>query len=181
VAIVAPSGAGTSTLTELIAGVRLPDAGQVMLDGGCTADTSAESLAGRAMLVRGDEIVSGTFALNTSLEGIADARATRTALEAVDLLDEVSSRGAGISSEIEPGELTRSERARLAIARAIAARPALLVIDGALDLLDRSLRERIFTALHAQRWTLVIATHDDAIAARCDRRLSLRDGAVVEA
>lgn len=185
VAVVGASGSGKSTLLSLLAGLDTPTGGTVTLDG---AVLSALDEDGRAR-VRGEKVgfVFQNFQLLPSLtalenvmlplelRGDADPQAP-----AEKILEEV-----GLSGRLShyPRQLSGGEQQRVALARAFVTRPALLFADeptGNLDQRTGHAIEELLFALNAQAGTtLVLVTHDEALAARCSRVLRLDSGKLV--
>lgn len=185
VAIVGASGSGKSTLLSLLAGLDTPSSGTVTLDGGVL---SALDEDGRAR-VRGEKVgfVFQNFQLLPSLtalenvmlplelRGDADPQAP-----AEQILADV-----GLSGRLGhyPRQLSGGEQQRVALARAFVTRPALLFADeptGNLDQRTGQAIEELLFALNAQTGTtLVLVTHDEALAARCTRVLRLDSGSLV--
>lgn len=186
VAIVGASGSGKTTLLGLLAGLDTPTTGRVTLNG---RDLFALDEDGRAEL-RGrlTGFVFQTFQLLPSL----------TALENVMLPLELAGRGreareaAGevlarvdLSHRLHhyPKQLSGGEQQRVAIARAFAPRPKLLFADEPTGNLDQASGERIINLLfdlnREQGSTLILVTHDEALAQRCRRRLKLEAGRLV--
>lgn len=185
IAITGPSGSGKSTLLDVLCGLEEPSAGEVLFDG--------ETVRGRRdwARIRSERIgfVFQSFYLISSLtvaenielamlwQGIsAQERRKRVAA----LLERL---GLGERGRQHPLQLSGGERQRVAIARALANRPELIVADeptGSLD--SRSSADIIDLLEDLQRnsgITVVIVTHDRAIAERCDRRVELVDGRIV--
>ena len=185
VAVVGASGAGKSTLLALLAGLDTPSAGRVMLAG---IDVTNLDEDGRAKL-RAERVgfVFQSFHLVQSL----------TALENVMLPLELAGRpGAradaeqmlarvGLSQRLGhyPKHLSGGEQQRVAIARAFATKPGLLLADEPTGNLDAATGADIIDLMFAmnaeQGTTLVLVTHDEAIAQRCGRVLKLRSGELV--
>ena len=184
VAILGPSGSGKSTLLALMAGLDRPTEGEVLLDGRPIHALSEDELA--LLRLRGIGFVFQSFQLlgNLTAEenvllplelsgaGDADSRA-RDLLRAVGLAE----RG-----HHYPSQLSGGEQQRVALARAFATRPALLLADEPTGNLDGATGEIVLGLLERLRRdegsTLVLVTHDPAIAARADRLIFLRDGAI---
>ncbi len=185
VAIVGASGAGKSTLLALLAGLDLPTKGHVVLDG---KDLSKLDEDGRAR-VRADSVgfVFQSFHLVPSLNalenvmlplelaGVGDARTPSHAIiEKVGLAERWSHY---------PAQLSGGEKQRVAIARAFATEPAVLFADEPTGNLDSRTGEKImelmFELNQSSSTTLVLVTHDNALAARCDRVLSLDAGRLI--
>lgn len=181
-AIVGPSGSGKTTLLALLAGLDLPSAGRVWLG---DAELSALDEDARAALRRtrvgfvfqNFQLLENLSALDNvalplELRGEPDARA-----RARDLLERV-----GLAERMHhyPPTLSGGEQQRVALARAFVGRPQVLFADEPTGSLDRAsaqaVLELMFDLNRAAGTTLVVVTHDDALAARVDRRLTLSGG-----
>ena len=185
VAIIGPSGSGKTTLLGLLAGLDVPSAGTVILDG---ADLGALGEDARARL-RGEKVgfVFQSFQLIptlTALENVQvplDLRGDRHAsARARDLLARV---GLAERTHHYPVQLSGGEQQRVAIARAFSNSPKVLFADEPTGNLDASTGGRIVELLESlnreDRTTLVLVTHDPAIAGRARRVVRLSDGAVI--
>lgn len=187
VAIMGPSGSGKSTLLHLLGGIDVPTSGRVVVDG---EDLSALGDDGRTLLRRRRlGFIFQTFNLLPTLtaeENVAlplelDGVPSPEALErAQTVLEQV---GMSHRREHVPGKLSGGEQQRVAVARALAIEPLVLLADEPTGNLD-SANGRQVTALlrglvdeHQQ--TIVMVTHDPAVAASADRLVQLRDGLVV--
>src|SRR5262245_2632531 len=185
VAIVGASGAGKSTLLALLAGLDEPSRGRIWLNG---AELTALDEDGRAAVrARHVGFVFQSFHLVPSLTaienvmlplelaGLANAREA-----AADVLSKVN---LSPRREHYPRQLSGGEQQRVAIARAFVTRPALLFADEPTGNLDAATGERIIQLLfdlnRATQTTLVVVTHDTAIAQRCGRIIRLDAGRVV--
>ncbi|GAB5546115.1 MAG: ATP-binding cassette domain-containing protein [Sandaracinaceae bacterium] len=185
VALSGDSGAGASTLLDVLTGLRSPRAGRVLVDGVDVSDLHRDTLRRRTALVRGTEIVVGSIVDNVVFgRAEVDIARVRVALEAVDLLDEIAALPEGLHTSIHPGgaPLSSSQAVRLSLARALAGQPKLLVIDRALDGLDDATRDRLLDVIFRDDapWTLLVVSRDTNVRARCSRRLLLEDGALKE-
>lgn len=186
VAVMGPSGSGKSTLLHLLAAIERPDAGEVHL-GGERIDRLGES--GRTALRRrrfGFVFQSGhllselpaeeNVALPLLLEGHPRRRAVAEARRWFGPL------GLDGLERRRPGELSGGQAQRVTIARAMVARPAVVFADEPTAALDRATGAEVVDLLvrttAAAGSGLVIVTHDQEVAARCDRTVVLRDGAV---
>jgi putative ABC transport system ATP-binding protein len=182
VAIIGASGAGKSTLLALLAGLDLPTAGQVILDG---QDLTRLDEDGRAAL-RAQRVgfVFQSFHLIPSLTALenvmlplelAGDRQARAAASAV--LERV---GLAERAKHYPRQLSGGERQRVAIARAFVGRPLILFADEPTGNLDAATGDRVANLLfelNAEHGTtLVLVTHDKTLASRCDRTVSLDAG-----
>lgn len=183
VALIGPSGSGKSTLADLLYGLRLPSGGHIRFDGINLRDLSLEAIRSEIALVKGLELVEDTILENVragrtglSLADVHDA------LEAVDLADEVAHLPDGMQTRLSlsGGPLSLGQARRLMLARALAGRPRLLVLDEALDGLDLDARRHLFESVFDRNapWTLLVVTHEQGVAARCDRAIALADGHV---
>ena len=182
VAIVGASGSGKTTLLGILAGLDLPTAGSVELVGHQLTALDEEARA----RVRGAEIgfVFQSFQLLgslTALENVmlpAELRGDLSALaDARAFLDKV---GLGARTHHYPRQLSGGEQQRVAIARAFASRPHVLFADEPTGNLDTATGQRIIDLLFELNaeagTTLVLVTHDERLAARCDRRIEIVAG-----
>lgn len=189
VSIVGPSGSGKTTLLGLLAGLDTPSRGTVSLDG---VDFGSLDEDARAKL-RGAKVgfVFQSFQLIptlTALENVqvplelAGVVGTRdAAARARDLLTRV---GLGDRLDHFPQQLSGGEQQRVALARAFVNEPKILFADEPTGNLDGTTGERIVELLQAlnreRGCTIVLVTHDAALAARTQRTIRLRDGVIVE-
>jgi putative ABC transport system ATP-binding protein len=185
VAIVGASGAGKSTLLALLAGLDEPSQGRIWLNG---AELTALDEDGRAAVrARHVGFVFQSFHLVPSLTAIenvmlplelAGMRNARSAAAEVLAKVNLSPR-----REHYPRQLSGGEQQRVAIARAFVTRPALLFADEPTGNLDSATGERIIDLLfdlnRAAQTTLVVVTHDQAIASRCSRIVRIEAGRIV--
>ena len=182
VAVVGASGSGKSTLLSLLAGLDLPSDGSVHLDGAALAELDED---GRAR-VRGDKVgfVFQSFQLLPSLTALENVmlplelRGDRDVeAPARAILEKV---GLGQRLGHYPRQLSGGEQQRVALARAFVTEPSLLVADEPTGNLDTHTGEAIIELLFALNQdfgtTLVLVTHDDGLARRCGRVLTLRAG-----
>jgi putative ABC transport system ATP-binding protein len=185
VAIAGPSGSGKTTLLGLLAGLDTPSSGTVLLDG---VDLSALSEDERAAL-RGQKVgfVFQSFQLIpalTALENVEvplELRGDRSARSrALDLLARV---GLADRTHHYPAQLSGGEQQRVALARAFVNAPRVLFADEPTGNLDSATGARIIELLEELNrdagTTLVLVTHDPALAGRAGRIIRLSDGAVV--
>jgi putative ABC transport system ATP-binding protein len=185
--IVGPSGSGKSTLLMVMAGLERVDQGSVEIAGTKLGGLTEDQIA--AFRGRNIGIVFQSFHLipnMTALENVAvpmelagdpDAFAKAKAeLEAV---------GLGHRLSHYPGEMSGGEQQRVAMARALAPNPAILIADeptGNLDTVTgRQIADLLFAKQMERGMTLVLVTHDRDLAARCQRQIAIRAGEIDEA
>jgi putative ABC transport system ATP-binding protein len=184
VAVVGPSGSGKSTLLALMAGLDRPTSGEVRIDGRPISGLSEDALAllrrhqvgfvFQSFQLLGNLTARENVLLPAELAGLADppARADQL-LAAVGLAD----RG-----HHYPSQLSGGEQQRVALARAFSARPAILLADEPTGNLDGATGRKVLQLLTELRrlegTTLVLVTHDLAVAALADRQIHLRDGRI---
>jgi putative ABC transport system ATP-binding protein len=184
-AIVGASGSGKTTLLGLLAGLDLPSQGDVWLDGESLAALDEDARAALRQRLLGFVFQSfqllpaltaqENVMLPLELAGVDDARArARAWLERV---------GLGKRMHHYPRQLSGGEQQRVAIARAFAGEPKLLMADEPTGNLDGAtgveIAELMFRLNREHGTTLVLVTHDVALASRCMRRLSLSAGRVI--
>src|SRR5713226_4559815 len=184
-AIAGPSGSGKSTLLGLIAGLDRPTSGSITVAGVEITGLGEDALARFrrdtiGYVFQSYHLIPTLTALENAavpleLAGDADALARARAL-----LEEV---GLGDRAHHYPAQLSGGEQQRVAVARAIARRPKLLLADEPTGNLDSATGKQIIELLVAlnrnRASTLVLVTHDPALAAYADRIVTLRDGRVV--
>jgi ABC-type lipoprotein export system ATPase subunit len=178
-ALTGPSGSGKTTLLHILAGLELPDGGSVMIDG---VDLTTLDRAGRAGLRRAKIAYVGQQAglvphlsalenveLAIALRGLADGRFTA--------LQTLESVGLGERATQRVARLSQGERARVAIARAVAARPALLLADEPTSRLDGANAIAVAVLLgqlaRSSGAAVVCATHDPLVVEQSESQISL--------
>ena len=187
VAVMGPSGCGKSTLLNIIAGLDSPDEGEIAVAGEAMAGKDENALA----LMRRKHI-GIVFQFFNLLEGmsvlenvvmpavIAGVKRKPAETRARDLLDLL---GLGDKARQAPGVLSGGQRQRLAIARALANQPTLVLADeptGALDSEGGAEVLELFSRLHADGQTIVMVTHDQPVADAAQRIVRMRDGRVID-
>lgn len=187
VSIVGVSGAGKTTLLQILGSLSRPDGGRVEVDG-----TDLFALGDRALSEFRNRRIGYVFQFhhllpeftaleNVCLPGLIGGRDRREVeARAVELLDMM---GLSARRDHKPAELSGGEQQRTAIARALINTPAVLLADepsGNLDSTNREEIHRLFFELRERfGQTVVIVTHDERLAARADRMITMRDGRIV--
>jgi putative ABC transport system ATP-binding protein len=184
VAVLGPSGSGKSTLLALMAGLDRPSSGEVRIDGEPIQALSEDALA----LLRRRKIgfVFQSFQLLGNLTARENVLLPLELLGtpgAVSRADELlAAVGLGERGHHYPTQLSGGEQQRVALARAFAARPPILLADEPTGNLDGATGRRVLEVLTDLRrregTTLVLVTHDPAVASLADRRIHLRDGRI---
>jgi lipoprotein-releasing system ATP-binding protein len=188
VALVAPSGAGKSTLLQIAGLLEQPDSGEVYIDSVATSHLSDNA---RTRIRRTDigfvyqfhHLLPEFSALENvmlpqMIRGLSRSEATNRGVELLSYL--------GLKERLmhRPAELSGGEQQRVAIARAVANAPRILLADEPTGNLDVHTADHVFGTLNqlvrASGLAAIIATHNLDIAAQMDRRVTLRDGLVVE-
>jgi putative ABC transport system ATP-binding protein len=190
VALMGPSGSGKSTLLQLLGGLDRPSSGEVILDG----ETISHLDDDRATKLRRDRTgfvfqsfnliplldVTENVALPFTIAGLDPSRGElaeriRDVIELVDLAGK---------EHHKPDQLSAGEQQRVAVARALVTRPALLFADEPTGNLDYTTGSEILDALwrscHERGQTIVLVTHDSKAAAYADRVLVVRDGTILD-
>lgn len=187
VAIVGPSGSGKSTLLGLLAGLDEPDQGDVQLLGQSLGrldeDGRAQLRAGRVGFVfQSFHLLPGFTALENVLLALELAGRQNEQRSASDLLSQL---GLGQRLHHYPDQLSGGEQQRVALARAFVTRPVLLFADEPTGNLDAGNGEKTISLMFSLREefgsSLVLVTHDPALAARCDRSLTMHAGQLEDA
>ena len=183
-AVLGPSGSGKSTLLALMAGLDRPTSGEVIIDGTPIQAMSEDGLA----LLRRHKI--GFVFQSFQLLGNLTAR--ENVLLPIELLGQpdpvgranelLAAVGLADRGHHYPSQLSGGEQQRVALARAFAARPPILLADEPTGNLDGATGRKVLELLTELRrregTTLILVTHDPAVAALADRRIHLRDGRV---
>ena len=187
VSLVGSSGAGKSTLLHILGTLDAPDAGSVWL-----GDTELTALKGRQLAAFRNRHIGFIFQFHhllpefTALENVCipgwlGHRSKADVLKrAMHLLDRM-----GLSSRIKnkPAELSGGEQQRVAVARALINTPAVVLADEPTGNLDsknaRELHELFFELRREMQQTFLIVTHNEELAAQCDRTVHMKDGLIV--
>ena len=184
VALLGPSGSGKTTLLGIVGGLDRADAGSVEVGGVVVGDLSGGHLAEYRLRMVGFVFQSaGLIPLMTALENVAlpaelmgrgDGDARALALDALDMV------GLAARARHRAYELSGGEQQRVALARALVKQPGILLADEPTGQLDSETSAEIIELIASLRGqtTILVATHDEAVAARADRSVYLEDGVV---
>jgi putative ABC transport system ATP-binding protein len=184
VGIVGPSGSGKSTLLMVLAGLERLDNGSITIGGERLNDLNEDGLA--EFRGRNIGIVFQSFHLianMTALENVAVPLELAGKQDAFAIAQkELEAVGLGERLNHYPGQLSGGEQQRVAIARALAPSPKLIIADEPTGNLDGETGQQIADLLFAKQkeraTTLVLVTHDPALAARCSRQIHVRSGQI---
>jgi putative ABC transport system ATP-binding protein len=187
VALMGPSGCGKSTLLNLVAGLDVADEGTITVAGEQVTGRSEDELSQLrrqhiGIVFQFFNLLEGMTVLeNVALPAVIAGRKRKMAeTRARDLLDLL---GIGDKASTVPGMLSGGQRQRLAIARALANEPTLLLADeptGALDSEGGQEVIELLNRLHNGGQTIVLVTHDAGVAAAANRVVRMRDGRIVD-
>ena len=185
VALMGPSGCGKSTLLNLVAGLDTADEGEISVAGEEVTGRSEDDLARLrrrhiGLVFQFFNLLEGMTVLeNVALPAVIAGRRRKMAeTRAADLLDLL---GIGDKARAVPGVLSGGQRQRLAIARALANEPTLLLADEPTGALDSEGGEEVIELLrrlHDGGQTIVLVTHDGGVAAAAGRVVRMRDGRI---
>lgn len=188
VSIVGPSGAGKTTLLQIIGTLDKPDAGRVVIAGTDVSDLSEHKLStfrnrNIGFVFQFHQLLPEFTALENILipayiAGTPIGKAKQRASELLDFM------GLKDRASHKPNELSGGEKQRVAVARALMNKPAVILADepsGSLDTQNKQELHQLFFDLRNQLGqTFVIVTHDEQLAATTDRTIKMRDGLLVE-
>ncbi|MFN2593038.1 MAG: ABC transporter ATP-binding protein, partial [Candidatus Dormibacteria bacterium] len=187
IALMGPSGCGKSTLVNLIAGLDVPSGGDITVAGQSLNGLDENGLARMrrkhiGIVFQFFNLLEGMSALeNVVLPAVVAGTSRRRAeMRARDLLDLL---GLGDKARTAPGLLSGGQRQRLAIARALANEPTLVLADeptGALDSAGGAEVMELFRRLHSGGQTILLVTHDQPVADAAERIVYMRDGRIVD-
>jgi putative ABC transport system ATP-binding protein len=185
VALMGPSGCGKSTLLNLVAGLDVADEGTITVAGELVTGRTEDELSQLrrrhiGIVFQFFNLLEGMTVLeNVALPAVIAGRKRKTAeSRARDLLDLL---GIGDKAGTVPGMLSGGQRQRLAIARALANEPTLLLADeptGALDSEGGQEVIELLSRLHTGGQTIILVTHDSGVASAAERIVRMRDGRI---
>ena len=187
IGVVGPSGSGKSTMMMVIAGLERPTSGTVRVAGNDLPRLNEDALA--LFRRRSVGIVFQAFHLVPTMTAIENVAVPLEFARIADAFDraKASLETVGLGNRLAhyPAQLSGGEQQRVAIARAFATEPALLLADEPTGNLDGETGAQVIDILFEQAdrngTTLLLITHDEAIARRCSRVVQLRDGRIVDA
>jgi len=185
VSITGPSGSGKSTMMHLIGCLDRPTSGQYLLDGQRVDRLNDRRMArvrnrSIGFVFQTFNLINRTTALDNVTVPLIYARRRGARMTALKALERVGLAG---RSHHRPSELSGGERQRVAIARALVNDPPLLLADEPTGNLDSRTGEQIlelFHELHTEGVTVVLVTHEMAVAAQAQRVIRMRDGKIIE-
>lgn len=182
VALLGENGSGKSTFLNCIYRLDTPHEGEIEVGGINVKDVVADRLRERVFLMQGTEPFFGTIEDNLRVvKPDATLSEMRKALETVGLAEFIFSFPNGLSTTVggSVNTLSRGQMCQLMIARAVLARPGLLLIDEILDNLDESVCEEMLKILLDEKapWTLLVSTHSPGVAARLHRTIVIEQRA----
>ncbi|MFF5626896.1 ABC transporter ATP-binding protein [Microbacterium sp. NPDC012755] len=188
VAIVGKSGSGKSTLMHVLALLDAPDSGRILLEGTDTATLRGSRLnktrnktfgfVFQQFFLTGNNSVVDNVILPLKIAGIRRGERRRrglAALEQLDLADKAKNKALNLSG---------GQKQRVVIARALVNNPRIIFADEPTGNLDTAtgaaVEDILFTLNREHGITLIVVTHDEELAARCDRRIVIRDGQLIQ-
>ena len=185
-AVTGPSGSGKSTFMHIVGCLDRPTSGQYFLDGQDVSRMSKDALAAVrnkkiGFVFQGFNLLSRTSALDNVELPLLYGGGLKAAERHKRAMDVLTAVGLGNRSDHHPNQLSGGQQQRVAIARAIVKRPRVLLADEPTGNLDESMRDEILAVLQSlndEGLTLIVVTHDSAVARRARRRLRLDKGTV---
>lgn len=188
VALVGPSGAGKTTLVNLLPRFVQHSTGQILLDGHALQDWSLAALRAQFALVSQDVVMfNDSIAANVALGQAIDVQRVQECLQAANLAEHVAALPHGMDTVVghNATQLSGGQRQRLAIARALIVQPQVLVLDEPTSALDVTIQQQVLSLLQRLQkekgLSYLLITHDvDVIRAMAHEVLVMKDGALLE-
>ncbi|GAB2021981.1 ABC transporter ATP-binding protein [Pseudolactococcus yaeyamensis] len=188
VAIIGKSGSGKSTLMHILALLDRPTSGKIILDGKDVTQIKEKQLnhvrnqqfgfVFQQFFMNAKDSVLDNVTLPLKIAGVPAKRRKELAMKALQQVDLAE------KSKSKANDLSGGQKQRVCVARAIINQPQVIFADEPTGNLDSTTGERIenllFDLNQSQGITLIIVTHDEDLAARCDRKIRMRDGKIVE-
>jgi ATP-binding cassette, subfamily B, bacterial len=183
VGLVGQSGAGKSTIVDLLSRLRRPTSGSLLVNGHDATTYSSASWAARIACVSQEAVLlGGTVADNIRWFRDLDDDQLLAAAKQANIADEIDAWPEGIDTPVGHGgsQLSVGQRQRICLARALAAQPDILLLDEATSALDNASEERIRAALESLKGsvTMVIVAHRPSTLSLCDRIVRIDDGRI---
>lgn len=182
--LVISSGADRGSVLDVLYGLRLPVSGYVRLNDDDLRDLNLRLLRDTVCLVRDAEIIDASVLDNLRLSREIELSVLWNTLDKVGLHETIASLSNGLNHELPSNgaPLTAEQCLRLTLARAIAATPRLLLLDGTLDRIDQRVLPELLDYLFADNapWTLIVTSHHPLVIARATRHVQLNNGVLVE-
>ena len=181
IGFLANRGRGKSTLLKMLCAHEMPGRGSIQIDGLEVKELDKAVLRAQVLLLDDVEIFDGTVLNNVTLDAASRRIDARRTLEAVGLLDELVQLPSGLDARLSTGgqPLSPRQAKRLIFARALLARPRVLLVDELLDRMgDLGEEDKLLDALFSKTvpWTMLVVSSDSAVLSRCDRVYELVDG-----
>lgn len=181
-AITGPSGSGKTSLLLLLSGLERPSKGEILVGDRCLGDMDSNTLADwrsehLGIVFQSFHLLPGLTALGNVSLPLEIAGQAHAREQAISMLDAV-----GLSHRLQhyPGQLSGGEQQRVAIARALVHQPSLLLGDEPTGNLDQETGEKVLSLLfdlhNESKSTLVLVTHDERVAQRCQHRVRMDGG-----
>ncbi|MEY2400138.1 MAG: ATP-binding cassette, subfamily multidrug efflux pump [Ilumatobacteraceae bacterium] len=185
VGVVGDSGAGKSTIVDLLSRLRRPTSGSLLVNGEDATVFSPETWAARIACVPQEPVLlAGTVGDNIRWFRDLDSDRLIAAARQANIADEIAAWPSGIDTPVGHGgsQLSVGQRQRVCLARALAGEPDILLLDEATSALDNASEERIRTALEALKGsvTMVIVAHRPSTLSLCDRIVRIDDGTLAD-
>ena len=182
-AIAGPSGAGKSTLLRLIAGMEPASGGDVLIDGSPVTRLDRRSFNSRmATVFEDDSLLKGSVADNIAMfDPDPDPERIRAAAREACIAEEIAAMPMGFETRIGDlgSSLSKGQKQRVLLARALYRRPSLLLLDEATSGLDHALEKRVIARLRRLDVTRIVVTHSDPMLEAADEVLWLCDGTLL--
>ena len=183
VAIVGHSGCGKSTLVRLLLGFEKPRSGAIYYDGQSLAELSLPSVRSQmGVVLQNGQLMSGDIFTNIVGQAALTQDDAWEAAEAAGIADDIRAMPMGMNTVISEGSenISGGQRQRIMIARALAAKPAILIFDEATSALDNRTQSIVTESLNKLKTTRLVIAHRLSTIKECDRILVMDKGALVE-
>lgn len=183
VAIVGHSGCGKSTLVRLLLGFEKPRSGAIYYDGQSLAELSLPSVRSQmGVVLQNGQLMSGDIFTNIVGQAALTQDDAWAAAEAAGIADDIRAMPMGMNTVISEGSenISGGQRQRIMIARALAAKPAILIFDEATSALDNHTQSIVTESLNKLKTTRLVIAHRLSTIKECDRILVMDKGSLVE-